>query len=50
MLKGVFRCEIRSGLEQLLHWMRLDEQLTHADLIITGEGRIDSQSLQEGFP
>ena len=50
MLKGVFRCEIRSGLEQLLHWMRLDEQLTHADLIITGEGRIDSQSLQGKVP
>ena len=50
MLKGVFHCEIRSGLEQLLHWMHLDEQLVQADLIITGEGRIDSQSLQGKVP
>ncbi|MFQ8581134.1 MAG: glycerate kinase [Holdemania massiliensis] len=27
--------------------MQLDEQLKQADLIITGEGRLDSQSLQE---
>ena len=50
MLKGLFNCEIRSGLKQLLQWMRLDEQLAEADLIVTGEGRIDAQSLQGKVP
>ena len=50
MLRGLFHCEIRSGLEQCLQWMQLDEQLKQADLIITGEGRLDSQSLQGKVP
>lgn len=50
MLKGLFNCEIRSGLKQLLQWMRLDEQLADADVIVTGEGRIDAQSLQGKVP
>ncbi len=33
-----------------MHWMQLDELLIQADLIITGEGRIDSQSLQGKVP
>lgn len=50
MLKGLLNCEIRSGLKQLLQWMRLDEQLAEADLIVTGEGRIDAQNLQGKVP
>ena len=50
MLSGLFHCEIRSGLEQCLQWMQLDEQLKQADLILTGEGRLDSQSLQGKVP
>ena len=36
---------IQSGIELILGQLRADEKIKHADLIITGEGKIDAQSL-----
>jgi len=38
--------EIRSGFEFLAELTRLGEQIASADLVITGEGRFDAQSLE----
>lgn len=37
--------ELRSGIEAVLDTVRFDSRLEGADLVITGEGRIDAQSL-----
>lgn len=37
--------ELKSGIEAVLDMVAFDKVLEHADLVITGEGRIDSQSL-----
>ena len=37
--------ELRSGIEAVLDTVRFDRRLEGADLVITGEGRIDAQSL-----
>lgn len=37
--------ELKSGIEAVLDMVEFDTALEHADLVITGEGRIDSQSL-----
>ena len=37
---------VRSGIEAMLELTEFDAQLDGADLVITGEGRIDSQSLR----
>ncbi|MBQ7545538.1 MAG: glycerate kinase [Clostridia bacterium] len=36
---------LRSGIETVLETVRFDEQVADADLVISGEGRLDSQSL-----
>lgn len=36
--------EVKSGIESVLQLLRFDSLLKHADVVITGEGRIDSQS------
>lgn len=38
--------ELRPGIEVVLDTVRFDEQLRGADLVITGEGRVDSQSVR----
>jgi len=38
--------ELRPGIEVVLDTVRFDEQLCGADLVITGEGRVDSQSVR----
>lgn len=38
--------ELRSGIEAILDMLHFDRQLEGAELVITGEGRIDSQSVQ----
>lgn len=38
--------ELKSGIECVLDTVKFDAQLEGADLVITGEGRIDSQSVQ----
>lgn len=40
-----FRCEICSGIDIILDAAGFDEAIKDADLVITGEGRFDSQSL-----
>lgn len=37
-------CEIASGIETILDLLHFDELLTDTDVVITGEGRMDSQS------
>lgn len=37
-------CESRSGIETVLELLRFDEILANTDVVITGEGRMDSQS------
>ena len=41
-----FGAELRSGIETVLDTVRFDTLLDGADLVITGEGRIDGQSLR----
>ena len=43
-MKAFFGSELRSGIETVLSLVRFEEQIADADLIFTGEGRIDSQS------
>lgn len=38
--------EMTSGIETLLQWVGFDELIADADLVITGEGRLDGQSLE----
>ncbi|MGM9662082.1 MAG: glycerate kinase [Oscillospiraceae bacterium] len=41
-----FGAELRSGIETVLDQLRFDQRLQGCDLVITGEGRLDSQSLR----
>lgn len=36
---------LKPGIDQVLELVGFDEKLEHADLVVTGEGRMDSQSL-----
>ena len=45
MLSMVLGGELRSGIETFLDLISFDEALKGSDLVITGEGRLDSQSL-----
>ena len=38
--------QIKSGIEAVLELLRFDEQLPGTELVITGEGRVDAQSVQ----
>ena len=38
--------QMRSGIEELLRWLDFDAIAEGADLIVTGEGKLDGQSLQ----
>jgi len=40
------KAELKSGIEIILEATRFNEHISDADLVITGEGRIDSQTLQ----
>lgn len=42
--------ELYSGIEKILDITNIDEHLRDADLVITGEGRIDSQSIYGKVP
>jgi glycerate kinase len=39
------QADIRSGIELIMEYYRFDDQIKDADLLITGEGRLDSQTL-----
>ena len=41
-----FGAELRSGIETVLDQLRFDELLRGCDLVVTGEGRLDQQSLR----
>ncbi len=41
-----FGAELKRGIETVLDTVRFEERLSGADLVITGEGRIDAQSLR----
>ena len=43
-LKVFLNASMRSGIEAVLSLIRFDDRLSGADLVITGEGRADSQS------
>lgn len=38
--------QLRPGIEELLHWLDFDTVAKGADLVVTGEGKLDGQSLQ----
>lgn len=42
--------ELRSGIDLVLDTIKIDQELDRADLIITGEGRFDRQSLRGKVP
>lgn len=37
--------EIRTGIEYLMHYAQLDKKVKEADVVITGEGKLDNQTL-----
>lgn len=42
---ALFNAELKMGIDVLLDTVDFNTLLTHADLVITGEGRVDSQTL-----
>ncbi|MDU4661752.1 MAG: glycerate kinase, partial [Enterobacter hormaechei] len=42
--------QLRQGIEIVTDALHLDEQVADADLVITGEGRIDSQTIHGKVP
>lgn len=40
----VFECELQSGIEVILKTLRFEEVVRQADLILTGEGKLDRQT------
>lgn len=49
-LRTILQAKVVSGLELIAEQSRLQELIQQADLVITGEGKIDSQSLQGKVP
>lgn len=49
-MMALLDAELKSGADLLLDISRFDERIADADLIITGEGRIDKQSLMGKIP
>lgn len=45
-MRAFFGAELRPGIETVLDISRFDERARGADLVLTGEGRLDSQSLR----
>lgn len=48
--KGFLKAEFRPGVELVLDMVQFEEAVADADLIITGEGRIDGQSIHGKAP
>lgn len=44
-LKAFIGAQLKSGIQTVLDTIRFDEKIKDADLVITGEGKIDEQSL-----
>lgn len=49
-LRAVLKARMASGFELLAEYAQLTKKIEKADLVITGEGRIDAQSLQGKVP
>lgn len=49
-LSVAFNIEMQSGIEMLLNTLHANERLQGADLVITGEGKMDNQTLQGKAP
>ncbi|EAR55604.1 putative glycerate kinase [Photobacterium sp. SKA34] len=49
-LLGLFNAQLRSGIEIVMDAVNLADVLKDADLVITGEGRIDSQTIHGKTP
>ncbi|KJR28056.1 glycerate kinase [Vibrio navarrensis] len=49
-LLGLLDADLRPGIEIVMDAVRLDEIVTDADLVITGEGRIDNQTIHGKTP
>ncbi|KJF81202.1 glycerate kinase [Photobacterium angustum] len=49
-LLGLFNAQLRPGIEIVMDAVNLADVLKDADLVITGEGRIDSQTIQGKTP
>ncbi|WP_413503711.1 glycerate kinase [Serratia grimesii] len=49
-LLGMLNARLRPGIEIVIETLRLEEALCNADLVITGEGRLDSQSIHGKTP
>ncbi len=47
-LGGVLGAEIKNGIDTVLRAIHFDELLKDADLVVTGEGRLDGQSVDFG--
>ena len=47
-LAGVLGAQLKSGIDAVLETVHFDEMLEGIDLVITGEGRIDGQSVRFG--
>ena len=43
--QAFFPAEMKSGVDVVLDYIKLDEELEGADLVITGEGKVDSQTI-----
>ncbi|WP_086112878.1 glycerate kinase [Xenorhabdus beddingii] len=49
-LLGCLGVKLQSGIEIVINTLKLEEVIQGADLVITGEGRIDSQTIQGKTP
>lgn len=49
-LLGFLGAELRSGIEIVMDAVQFEQKLSDADLVITGEGRIDSQTIHGKTP
>ncbi|MBR9874801.1 MAG: glycerate kinase [Vibrionaceae bacterium] len=49
-LMSLLNAELRPGIEIVMDAINLEETIEHADLVITGEGRIDSQTIHGKTP
>lgn len=49
-LLGMLNARLRPGIEIVIETLRLEEAFRDADLVITGEGRLDSQSIHGKTP
>lgn len=47
---GFLGADMKSGIELVLHYTNAPEKMKHADLVFTGEGSLDSQSIYGKVP